>query len=264
MISKMRWLMCCFLSFVLILSVFSEVQAKQEIQEFTLPPVDGTPYTLQIPIHISKTGDIRVSIKLKIAGLQSKKTVLASLYQKNRRYVLTSKYYNQRMHGLNLSHKVDSKELAAGREYYLSLTNYSHNKAANGEVQINFPVAGEIVQKAGDGPLPNLVISDIRLDERCKAIVFIKNRGAGVLPTYFWKKNMPKLTLFKDNQLWGEVDIRFFDYKQSLSPVGGEVAYNTGLKVIRSARIKAIVETNARVFEEDKTDNSKEIVLTCE
>ena len=264
MIFKARWSICCFLTFVLVLSVFSEVQAKQEIHEFSLPPVDGSPSTLQIPIHISKAGDIRISIKLKFAGMQSEKTVLASLYQKKRRYVLISKYYNPRMHGLNLNHKVDSKELAAGREYYLSLTNYSHNKAADGEVQINFPVAGEVIHKAGDGPLPNLVVTDIRLDDHCKAIVSLQNQGAGVLSLYFWKKNMPVLKLFKNGELWGEVDIRFFDYKQALSPVGGEADYITGLKVIDSAKIRAQIETNSRVFEEDKTDNLKEVGVVCE
>ncbi len=263
MVSKSRWLICGCLSFVLVLTLLSEVQAQQQTQEFSLPPIDGAPYTLKIPILISKPGVIIASVTLKFAGVQSEKTVLVSLHQKNKRYVLKSKYYSPRTHGLRLQYEVDTAELAAGREYYLSLTNYSHDKAAIGEVQIDFPVAGEIVHRPGEGPLPNLVITDISLDARCKAIVTLKNSGAGTLPLYFWKKHMPVLKLFKNGELWGEVDIRFFDYKKTLSPAGGEAVYNTGLKVIDSAKIRAQIETNSRVFEEDKTDNQKEVGVVC-
>lgn len=264
MIFNARWLLVCSLSLFIVLSAVAEVQAKQETQEFTLPPIDGSPYTLKIPILISKPGTITASVTLKFAGVQSEKTVLVSLYQKNKRYVLTSKYYSPRTHGLRLQYEVGTEDLAAGGEFYLSLTNYSHDKAATGEVQITFPVAGEIIHKAGDGPLPNLIITDIHLDERCKAIVTLKNSGTGALPLYFWKKHMPVLKLFQNGELWGEVDIRFFDYRQTLSPPGGEAVYNTGLKVIDSATIRAQIETNSRVFEEDKTDNRKEVGVICE
>ena len=259
------WLLNSFLSFVVFaLMSGSPAQAKQEIQDFHLPPVDGSPYTQKIPIHISKPGPIIVTIKLNNVGYLSEKTVLASLYQEGHRYVLVSKYFDSRARRFQLQHEVDAKVFAMGREFYLSLTNYNPGKTVTGEVQISFPVAGEVIQKPGDGPLPNLVVTDVRLDESCKAIVFLKNNGAGALSSYFWKKNMPKLTLFKDGQMWGEVDIRFFDYNRALSPAGGEAVYSTGLKVFGSANIKAMIHTEDRVFEEDKTDNSKEVVLTCE
>ena len=259
------WPKTSFLSFLIfVLLCCSQAHAKQESHAFTLLPIDGSPHTLDLSIPISKPGTIIVTLKLEIIGLLNEKTVLVSLYRKNYRYVLASKYYDSRAHTLRFQYEVDSKELAAGSEYYLTLTSYSQDKTINGNVQIEFPFAGEKVHKPGEGPLPNLIITNIHLDENCKALVLMKNQGEGALPTYFWKKNMPVLKLFKDNQLWGEVDIRFFDYKQALSPAGGEAVYNTGLKVFGSANIKAMVHTEARVFEEDKTDNSKEVVLTCE
>lgn len=246
------------------LLICAEAQAKQETQTFSLPSIDGSPYSLKVPILISKPGVIIVSVSLKFAGAQSEKMVLASLYQKNKRSALMSKYYSPRTHGLRLQYEVDAEDLAAGREYYLSLTNYSSDKVANGEVQIDFPVAGEIVYRPGEGPLPNLIISDIRLDERCKTLVTVSNVGAGPLPIYYWKRFKPVLKLFKNGELWGEVDIRFFDYQQKLSSPGGEAVYNTGIRVIDSAKIRAQVETGNRVFEEDKADNSKEVGVVCE
>ena len=259
------WSKTSFLSFLIfVLLCCSQAHAKQESQSFTLPPVDGSPFTLKIPFLISKPGVITVSVTLDFVGRLNAKTVLVGLYQKNSRYVLVSKYFDSHTHDLRLQYKASSEAFAAGLEYYLELTNYSNDKEIPGNVKIIFPVAGEKVQKPGEGPLPNLIITDIRLDDRCKTLVFLKNNGGGALPISFWKRSMPKLEISKDNQLWGEVDIRFFDYNQALSPAGGEAVYNTGLKVFGSAKIKAMVHTEARVFEEDKTDNSKEVVLTCE
>lgn len=249
---------------LLILLFCSGAQAKQKTVTYSLPPIDGSPHSQDIPITVSKTGSIVITVSLAYIGLPPEKMLLASLYQKGQRYVLTSKYYNTRSRNLRFVHEVDSKELARGGDYFLTLTNYSSDRVANGEVKIDYPIAGEKVHRPGEGPLPNLVVSDIRLDERCRALVTVKNDGAGELPTYFWKKNMPVLKLFKNGDLWGEVDIRFFDYQKKLNPVGGEAVYNTGLKVIDSAKIMAQIETNSRMFEEDKTDNRKEVGVVCE
>lgn len=249
---------------LMILLFCSTAQAKQKIQKFSISPVDGSPHSLDIPFTVSKKGSIVITVSLDYIGVPPEKMLLASLYQKNHRYVLTSKYYNTRSRNLRFVHEVDSKELTRGGDYSLTLTNYSSDRVANGEVKIDYPIAGEKVYRPGEGPLPNLVVSDIRLDERCKTLVTVKNVGAGELPTYFWKKNMPVLKLFKNGELWGEVDIRFFDYQKGLNPVGGEAVYNTGLKVIDSAKIMAQIETNSRMFEEDKSDNRKEVGVVCD
>ena len=240
------------------------VQAKQQTQSFSLPPVDDKPFTLQIPFQVSATGVISANVRLNLVGLLSDKTLYVSLHRKNHRYPLEAKYFDARTSGLHLRHEVEEKDLAAGQDYYLSLVNYSRDKTLSGEVELNFPMAGEIKTVSGGGPLPNLAVGKMFLDEHCTVQVTMKNLGPGPLPKYFWKKNMPELKLSKDGQEWGGVDIRFFDYNQALSPVGGEIIYNSGLKVIGSARIRAEVVANPGLREADTKDNAQELVLTCE
>lgn len=252
---------------ILFLAIFAllmtDAFAKTEMKTFTLPPIDGEPYTMQIPIQISKTGMITTTVKLAMTGVPDEKMLYVSLHQENNRYALKADYLN-RMQGLHLRHEVDMQELARGAEYFLTLTNYSHSKIATGEVKISYPVVGEVETRTEGGPSPNLVVDKVYLDDRCEVMVSLKNGGPGPLPTYYWKVNMPELKLIKDGQEWGKVDIRFFDYSQALSPVGGEAVYNTGLKIIGSSRIMAVVDSNEKLREQDETDNAVAVELICE
>lgn len=241
----------------------SAVQAREELQPLLLPPADVAPYTLKIPIQASNEGKITALIKLQAEEWQSDKMVFVSLHQEGNRYVLASKYYDHRMQGLYLSHTVSQQQLQSGGEYFLSLVNYSYQQKVTGEVRLNYPVAGESLAMRTSGALPNLTVNAIELDEHCKVQVKLQNTGPGTVPTWMWKKRMPKLVLYKDDREWENRDIRYFDYGKGLSPAGGEALYGTGLKLIGSARVKVVLDSENILSEGNESDNELAVVLVC-
>jgi hypothetical protein len=251
---------------MIVLSVLlfvSAVYAKEVTRVFSVQKADGAPTSTQIPFKLSDTGVISVKVSLDIADLKNEKMFFITLHQKGNPYTLLSKYYKPGQLGVYLRHEVDVQELAFGGDYYLTLKNYSAEVALTGELLLTYPVVGESEIMIDAEQLPNLAVTNIHLDDKCKVQVTLKNSGPGELPFIFWKRDMPELTLIKDGVLWGSADIRFFDYRQGLSSVGGESLYGSGLKVIGSAEIMAVVDSNGKVHEQDESDNAKAVELIC-
>jgi hypothetical protein len=263
MLFKKRWCKYFLLFVVSGVLITSGAQAKSLTQSFSLGQSDDTLPSIQIPFQITVAGAITVKIKFDSSDRQNEKMFLVSLYRVNTPYPLASRYYKPGSTGLYLRHEVSRKEFAVGTNYYLTLTSYSLDKSFIGEVQLSYPVPGETEVTFAGKPLPNLAIKNIYLDKHCKVVVALENLGPGQLPLYFWKRNMPVLTLTKDGILWGEADIRFFDYGKALNSVGGESIYGSGLKIVKSARIRVEIDVNRRVKEGDETDNSREVDLIC-
>ncbi len=253
-----------FLMIVLSALLFvSEVHAKEETQVFSLQKADGAPASAQIPFQVSDTGVILAKISLDIADLMNEKMFFVTLHQKGNPYTLLSKYYKPGQSSVYLRYEVNDQQLAFGGDYYLTLKNYSVKIALIGKLLLDYPVAGESEITIDAEQLPNLAVTNIQLDDKCKVQVTLTNAGPGELPLIFWKRELPELTLIKDGVLWGSADIRFFDYRQRLSSVGGESLYSSGLKVIGSAEIMAVIDSNKKVHEQDEADNAKAVELIC-
>jgi len=114
--------------------------------------------------------------------------------------------------------------------------------------------------------LPDLIITDISLDQDCNVVVKVKNAGPGSLPDEVWTVPTPEsagVYLYKDDATWGGASIWKFDPGKSLQPSGGTATFTSTLKISGSAKIKAVVDLHKKVAEANEGNNSRTEKLTC-
>ena len=117
-----------------------------------------------------------------------------------------------------------------------------------------------------DERLPDLSIEDIYLNKDCVVIVKLKNRGEWLVPNSVWNRNYPKnagITIYINGKIEKSEFIKDFDPMKKLQKIGGEVLYNSKIKVSKKARITAKIDIWNVIKESNEKNNKKNITRKC-
>ena len=281
----MRKLMIvCFLmlSFLFPASVFCEEgHSVIQIKPLTLHPgKKGDPYSVIIPLDLKHTGKIRISIqvektskgKAKMYTMKGpfKLTLYDAAYKKvidptsnniPKKYKL--KYVpvmDPRKH--YLEYFVDDFELVRlGGQYELFVTNMT-NASFKGQYILRYPGSKEEAAASANTPqgnYPDLVVSDIYLNNRNKVVVSIQNRGTKGVPEKIWSrkgKGACQLDISLNGKYWGGAGIQVFDPEKKLMQTRSKVVFLTALTLKGSAQVTASVRPSA-IRERDTKNNSR-------
>jgi hypothetical protein len=115
-------------------------------------------------------------------------------------------------------------------------------------------------------PLPDLVIRDLRLNERCEVVVHVFNLGPGRVPDEVWTTRAPNSSsvyLTVDGRPWGGETIWKLDPRRALQSPGGHTIYASNYVVRGSATVQATVDHTNQVAEANEMNNRRVEMLTC-
>jgi len=115
--------------------------------------------------------------------------------------------------------------------------------------------------------LPDLVVEDIALDNKCNVVVRVKNNGPGSVQDEVWTIHKPESSgayLYIDGRKWGGEAIWKFDPSRSLQSSGGTATYKSKLNVSGTATITVLIDHTNQVTESNEDNNKKAEILTCE
>jgi len=113
---------------------------------------------------------------------------------------------------------------------------------------------------------PDLIVRDIRLDNKCNVVVVVRNIGKGPVPANVWTIHKPKSSsvyLWINGRRWGGATIWKFDPRRRLLPPGGTATYKSTLRVSGSANIRAMIDLTRQVAESNERNNKKSKKLSC-
>ncbi|MGD8514588.1 MAG: CARDB domain-containing protein, partial [Granulosicoccaceae bacterium] len=112
-------------------------------------------------------------------------------------------------------------------------------------------------------PLPDLTITDLRVNQQCQIEVTMKNLGPGALPeTAFYVGTKPYLQFYKNNQTAGGWNMG----KRALQPAGGTytfVVQAPNLIVSGSHSYRAVIDEGNIVTEANENNNEMTRTLSC-
>ncbi len=118
--------------------------------------------------------------------------------------------------------------------------------------------------------LPDLVVSKIKLLDKCRLSITIKNKGnAGVPDSYY---NLPKavsVQMYNNGKPWGGLILKGIDPKHKLKSPGGSVSHiwfpnAQNLKLSPGNHIiKVIVDSNKALAESNENNNALKTKLNC-
>jgi hypothetical protein len=240
----------------------SSVYADREEYDFTLYKGERSPYVLHFPITLEGPGEIKVYVNVTTADVNLKKPLNVSIIQKrDKNQVQAVRLYESKKKSVQLKHAVDSNELARGTNYIIALTNFSKKRNAAGKILIVYH--GKNGVEEGARPVyPDLSITNMWLTNENLLAVEVINNGPGSLPSIYWQKNVPDLYFFRDNKDWGGFNLKIIDPQMSLRHVGGKVVYVSILKITGTEKIKAIIDHNNTIREENENNNEIRRELT--
>ena len=116
------------------------------------------------------------------------------------------------------------------------------------------------------GPLPDLIIRDLRLNERCEIVANVSNLGPGRVPDAVWTVHAPNSSsvhLTIDGRPWGGETIWKFDPRRALQAPHGHTIYVSNYVVHGSATVQATVDHTAQVAEVNEGNNARTETLSC-
>jgi len=123
----------------------------------------------------------------------------------------------------------------------------------------------------GDRPykrLPDLVVTDITLDRKCRVVVHVKNNGPGRVPAKAWEENGPNASVLYINingKKWeGGQTLREFDPDRNLRHPGGTAVMTSNLSIPNKAKVGAFIDFSNKIVEEDERNNLLKTVQVCE
>ena len=111
--------------------------------------------------------------------------------------------------------------------------------------------------------LPDLTITNLRVNNQCQIEVTIKNLGPGQLPeSAFFTGTIPKLQLYRNNQNWGEWGM---GYRVLQQPGGAytHVVQPNNLIVSGSYNFRAVIDRTSLLNEANENNNELSRILTC-
>jgi len=103
----------------------------------------------------------------------------------------------------------------------------------------------------------DLTVSQIFLTPSDKVSVTVKNLGPGEVPEEVWTSKADcSVFLYRDGKSWGGANLKVLDAGRQLMSKGGEVTFTSNLQLEKTTRIKAVVDKENRVREENEGNNS--------
>lgn len=115
--------------------------------------------------------------------------------------------------------------------------------------------------------LPDLVVSDLTLDEDCYVIVTLKNIGTGMVPEEAWNQIFEEncaLNIYKDGAPFSSKCLFQIDTTHDLQPVEGSAAFKTDLRLSGTSVVTAVVDATGNILEMDERNNTRGKELACE
>jgi hypothetical protein len=106
---------------------------------------------------------------------------------------------------------------------------------------------------------PDLMVSSIRLDNRKRVIITVKNIGTAGLDPSLWtagSQNAPQLHLKMNDNGWAMISLKGLDPRKRLSRAGGVARYNTKYVLRQSVLIDATIDVTNVVNESNETNNT--------
>jgi len=106
---------------------------------------------------------------------------------------------------------------------------------------------------------PDLMVSSIRLDNRKRVIITVKNIGTAGLNSSLWtagSQNAPQLHLKMNGNGWAMISLKGLDPRKRLSRAGGVARYNTKYVLRQSVLIDATIDVTNVVSESNETNNT--------
>jgi subtilase family serine protease len=105
----------------------------------------------------------------------------------------------------------------------------------------------------------DLMVSSIRLDDRQRVIVEVKNIGMAGLDPSLWtagSQNVPQLHLKMNGNGWAMISLKGLDPRKRLSLAGGVALYNTKYVLRQSVLIDATIDVKNVVSESNENNNT--------
>jgi len=122
---------------------------------------------------------------------------------------------------------------------------------------------GVLVSTTAAAQLPDLTITDLKVNQQCQVEVTIKNLGPGSLPeTAFYVGTQPALQLYRDNAPAGAVKLN----QRSLQAAGGTYTHTfvaNNQVVSGSFTYRAKIDKNNIVVEANENNNEMTNGLSC-
>ncbi|NDY42411.1 hypothetical protein G3N55_06090 [Dissulfurirhabdus thermomarina] len=119
--------------------------------------------------------------------------------------------------------------------------------------------------------LPDLAVTDIHLDPKCRVIVTVKNLGPGSIPdAAYLRSGAVGLQLYRNGRPWGGIDLQGFDPGRQLQRPGGSLT-RRGLGIMpeqvvrpgRTVTIRAWTDAGNQIKEADEGNNILGRSLSC-
>ena len=114
--------------------------------------------------------------------------------------------------------------------------------------------------------LPDLVITDLRLDENCNVQVTIKNVGQGPIDEPAWSYEFLDycgVSIYIDGKEVACVPFLKFDADRRVEPAGGSAVLKSAIRIAKESVVLAVVDSTQVIVESDETNNRASAKLTC-
>lgn len=131
------------------------------------------------------------------------------------------------------------------------------------------PIASKRASPAvqpGTAPMPDLAVSEVKFDVRCRPIVILENRGSRGLPASAYdKRNGAGIQLYKDGKGWQGIALFGFDRTKALMKPGGKASFTLfqPLPPDTPAKVKIVADHRNQISESTKENNTLETELRC-
>jgi len=252
------------LGIVFLMISVGSVYSNREEHEFILKKAEASPYVLNFPLRLDGPGEIKVDVRVTNADITMEQPLSVSIIQKRspKNVIQAVAMYKAGNKSVELVHEVDRKELALGTNYIIALTNFSRNKNAAGKIFVAYQDKGRGKDRKRHDE-PDLSITDLRLNDQNMLQVEITNHGPGRIPPKSYEKDVPTVYIFRDGNGWGGAALNIIDPNKLLREPGGKVVYTfTGLIIQRTEKIRAIVDYQNTLEENDENNNELRRELT--
>ncbi len=127
-------------------------------------------------------------------------------------------------------------------------------------------IVTDFVSKKGQKPVrrPDLTITGMKLDKDCNVVVYITNKGPGIV-TINPRSKVKTVDLFfkKDGKNWGGTTHKLFDPRKRLLFPGGKIRVVTKIKIKKATKITAIIDFQKSVIEVNERNNVISKVFDC-
>jgi hypothetical protein len=113
---------------------------------------------------------------------------------------------------------------------------------------------------------PDLSVTAVELDARCRPIVTLENLGGAGLPASAYERgNSPAIQLFKDGKGWQGVSLAAMDRQKALMQPGGRLRFTLFQPVPtdHAVRVKVVADSRNQIAESHKENNTLERTMRC-